>query len=123
MSTAAPPLLHPIAVDDRINSLDVLRGFALLGILLMNILDFGLPNPAYNKLRLWGGDQGANVWVFVAQYMLAEGKMRALFSMMFGASIMLLTERGVDAAAVSRWLTFTFDVCCGSWPSVWRMPT
>lgn len=95
MSPAAPPLLHPVAVDERINSLDVLRGFALLGILLMNILDFGLPNPAYSNLRLWGGDQGVNVWVFAAQYILAEGKMRALFSMMFGASIILLTERGV----------------------------
>lgn len=94
MSAPTTALLQPIAQSERIQSIDVLRGMALLGILLMNILEFGLPGAAYDNLRLWGGDSGANLWVFVVQYILFEGKMRALFSMMFGASIVLLTERG-----------------------------
>ena len=92
--TDSSTVLIPTAQGERIDSIDVLRGFALLGILLMNILEFGLPGAAYDNLRLWGGDAGANLWVFAVQYVLFEGKMRALFSMMFGASIVLLTERG-----------------------------
>ena len=87
-------VLTPTSQGERIDSIDVLRGFALLGILLMNILEFGLPGAAYDNPRLWGGDHGANLWVFAVQYVLFEGKMRALFSIMFGAGIVLLTERG-----------------------------
>ena len=38
---------HPVAVSERSQSLDVLRGFALLGILLLNILGFGLHTAGY----------------------------------------------------------------------------
>ena len=40
-------VLQPTQIAQRIQSLDVLRGFALLGILLLNILSFGLYSAAY----------------------------------------------------------------------------
>ena len=84
---------EPVSETDRLRTLDVLRGAALLGILLMNIQLFGMPHAAYANLNLWGGRDGANLWTFVVQWILFEGKMRAMFSMMFGAGIALFLER------------------------------
>jgi uncharacterized protein len=72
--------------------LDVLRGAALLGILMMNIPYFGMPAAAYAQLNAWGGNDGANLWAFFLQWTLFEGTMRALFSLLFGAGIYLFIE-------------------------------
>ena len=90
-----PPAYEPVAAAERLRTLDVLRGAALLGILLMNILLFGMPLEAYADLNLWGGRDGANLWAFVVQWIFFEGKMRAMFSMMFGVGIALFIERAV----------------------------
>jgi uncharacterized protein len=87
----APPA--PIERAERITALDSLRGFALLGILLMNIAAMGLYGAAYDDPTVTGGATGANLWVWIAMHVLAEGKMRCLFSMVFGASVILLTSR------------------------------
>jgi uncharacterized protein len=84
---------EPVPEGDRLHTLDVLRGAALLGILLMNIQLFGMPHAAYSNLNLWGGRDGANLWTFVVQWIFFEGKMRAMFSMMFGVGIALFLER------------------------------
>ena len=84
---------EPVSESDRLHTLDVLRGAALLGILLMNIQLFGMPHAAYANLNLWGGREGVNLWTFVVQWIFFEGKMRALFSMMFGVGIALFLER------------------------------
>ena len=86
---------QPAAERDRLESLDVLRGFALLGILLLNVIGFGLVSGAYNNpalsmtssldLTVWGGVE-----------LFAEGAMRALFSMLFGAGVVMFTT-GVNA--------------------------
>ena len=79
----------PVAQGDRLRTLDVLRGCALLGILMMNIPYFALPHTAYAQLNTWGGNDGANLWTFLIQWTLFEGKMRALFSLLFGAGVVL----------------------------------
>jgi len=89
--TQAPPA--PIERGERITALDSLRGFALLGILLMNIVAMGMYGAAYDDPTVTGGATGANLWVWIAMHVLAEGKMRCLFSMVFGASVILLTSR------------------------------
>ncbi len=89
-----PRALGPVAGEDRVSSIDVLRGFALLGILLMNILVFALPDAAYSNPSVAGGDRGANLWAWILQYVFADGRMRGIFSMMFGASAYLLLSRG-----------------------------
>ena len=77
---------------NRIETLDVLRGFALLGILLMNILGFGMAAHAYSSpgfdLSL-GLSLDSSVWV--AMELTVEGAMRGLFSILFGASVLLFT--------------------------------
>ncbi len=75
-------------------SLDVLRGFALLGILLLNIVGMGMHSASYFSPDLDPtdgiGELPINVAVWATIDILFEGAMRALFSMLFGASIVLL---------------------------------
>lgn len=57
-------LSGPVVRADRISSVDALRGIALLGILLMNIVGFGLPFQAYTFPNVAGGDTGLNLAVW-----------------------------------------------------------
>jgi uncharacterized protein len=84
--------LKPIKAAERINSLDVIRGIALLGILLMNINGMGLPF-SYSDPTIAGGADGLNLKVWIANSMLFEGTMRGLFTLLFGAGVILLTSR------------------------------
>jgi uncharacterized protein len=83
----------PISKVERLLSLDAVRGFALLGILLMNIAAWGLHIAAYNNPQAAGGDTGADLWFWTINHLLFEGKMRGLFSMVFGAGVIVLTTR------------------------------
>jgi uncharacterized protein len=85
--------VEPITREERINSLDMLRGFALLGILPANVLVFGLHLAAVNDPTVAGGSTGLNLATWALFRILVEGKMRALFSMIFGASMILMTSR------------------------------
>ena len=82
----------PVAAADRIETIDVVRGFALLGILLLNILGFGLPFEAYSNPGVDGATSGVNLWVFGTVDLLFEGVLRALFSMLFGAGVVIFAS-------------------------------
>lgn len=82
----------PIVASDRINSLDIIRGFAVLGILLMNITGFGLP-WAYADPTISGGSEGLNLKVWIMNGLFFEGTMRGLFTLLYGAGVILLTDR------------------------------
>jgi uncharacterized protein len=77
----------------RHQSIDAVRGFAVLGILLMNIVGMGLPSFAYIDPTYYGGHEGANLWAWAINFVLADGKMRGLFTMLFGASMLLIADR------------------------------
>jgi uncharacterized protein len=85
-------------------TLDALRGFAVMGILAMNIAAFDMPFMAYLSPAIYGGDTGADLVSWFASYILFDGKMRGLFSLLFGASMLLIAERaeakGESAAKV-----------------------
>ncbi len=83
---------EPTKQKSRINALDVIRGIALLGILLMNINGMGLPY-AYSDPSVSGSSEGLNLQVWIINEMLFEGTMRGLFTLLFGAGVILLTKR------------------------------
>lgn len=78
---------------ERYQSIDAVRGFAVLGILLMNIVGMGLPTFAYVSPVYWGGHTGADLWAWAINYVLSDGKFRGLFTMLFGASMLLIADR------------------------------
>lgn len=81
--------------SSRIATLDAVRGFAVMGILLLNIVDFAMPGYAYVDPNYYGGATGLNHAVWTVAYTLFDGKMRGLFTMMFGASTVLIAERAL----------------------------
>lgn len=86
-----------MAGQARIATLDAVRGFAVMGILILNIVDMGLPGYAYIDPNYAGGATGANWWTWAVSYVFFDGKMRGLFTMMFGASMVLIAERAAAA--------------------------
>ncbi len=85
--------LTPVSESQRITSLDVLRGFALLGILAMNIQSFSMISAAYFNPTAYGDLTGANGWVWRMTHVLVDMKFMAIFSMLFGAGIILMASR------------------------------
>ena len=82
----------PAPTSRRLESLDFVRGCALFGILLMNIVGAGL-GPAYDNPTIAGGDTGINLWTWFVINVGFEGTQRALFSMLFGAGVILFSSR------------------------------
>ena len=83
----------PVGRTTRIDAIDVLRGVALLGILVMNVQAFAMPVAAYFNPTAYGDLTGANLHVWVAGRMLADQKFMTIFSMLFGAGIVLMAGR------------------------------
>lgn len=94
----------PVADTGRISSLDYIRGLAVMGILIANIIAFGQPANAYIWPGAWIGETGdPEGWMWIAQLILIDGKMRGLFTLLFGAGLYLFMERAW-ARGASRWL-------------------
>ncbi len=77
----------------RVATLDVIRGVAVMGILLMNIVAFAMPEAAYMNPAAFGSHGSADYAVWGVNFILIDGKMRGLFSFLFGASTLLVIER------------------------------
>lgn len=92
---------------ERLRAMDITRGVAVLGILLMNITAFAMPEAAQLTPYAYGDSSSVNLAVWTADYVLVEGKMRALFTLLFGASILLVIERadasGENGMRVHLW--------------------
>jgi uncharacterized protein len=89
-----------VTEPDRILTLDVLRGVAVMGIFSVNVIAFAMPEQAYFNPAAYGGTTGANLAVWAANFVLIDGKMRGLFSLLFGASTLLVIQRA-QAAGLS----------------------
>jgi uncharacterized protein len=85
--TPASPKPAPVSEAQRLKLIDALRGVALLGILLMNIPVFAMPQYSSESYR--NDPTNINFWVSNVIGVLFEGKMRALFGMIFGAGVAL----------------------------------
>lgn len=101
-SEAANPVTAPTRPTERIVAIDILRGFALLGILIMNIQEFAMPVAAYSNPTAYGDLTGANRWVWTLSHIFADQKFMTIFSLLFGAGIVLMSEK-LDARGQRAW--------------------
>ncbi|MEM8706032.1 MAG: DUF418 domain-containing protein [Actinomycetota bacterium] len=95
----------PIARGERITNLDTVRGIATLGILVMNAVSFGLPQPAYFNLDFSGTDNTIDWIIGVLGEVFVDQKTMALFSMLFGAGIVVFADRAAAKGRRANWLS------------------
>ncbi|WP_421920487.1 DUF418 domain-containing protein [Marinifilum sp.] len=98
------PHAAPTSLKERIQSLDILRGFALLGILFINIQLFALPDSSFANPLVLGEMSGLDSFAYWLVHVFAELKFMTIFSILFGAGILLfvnrLTEKGIDGSKI-----------------------
>lgn len=92
---------HPIAEQSkqphrRYMEIDALRGIAVIGILAMNIISFAMPEIAYSNPKYFGGYDGINISVWAMDFIVIDGKMRGIFALLFGASMILFSEKALE---------------------------
>jgi uncharacterized protein len=99
--------MRPTGRGERISSIDVLRGVALLGILVLNIDAFGNTEgphdiPVGTPIDNFSGPfTHLNLLLLVVKWCFFEAKMRGIFSMLFGAGVVLMTQRAERRGAGS----------------------
>ena len=81
----------------RIATLDIIRGVAVMGIFGVNVISFAMPEQAYFNPSVYGLRSPADLGLWFATFILIDGKMRGLFSLLFGASMLLVIERAEAA--------------------------
>lgn len=84
-------------MKNRLQSIDLLRGIALLGLPTMNIIVFAMPVSAYLNPLSYSADGVFNDFVFSFFYLFADQKFMGIFSTLFGASLILLAEKNQAA--------------------------
>jgi uncharacterized protein len=93
---------EPVSAAERLFAVDVLRGFALLGILAMNIVDFGWGMAAYGNPLRGAGFEGTDRAVWFFNHLVFEAKMMTIFSMLFGAGLVMMDQRALARGARVR---------------------
>ncbi len=83
----------PVAESARITSLDLIRGVAVLGILLMNVVHFGFGRVPYLNLSAGGSESWLDWVVGIGGEIFVDQKFMGVFSLLFGAGILLFIER------------------------------
>jgi len=84
----------PVRGSERLVTLDFVRGVAVLGIFIVNVIGMAYPWLAATWPEAMGHppDTGDS-FLWLAQFLLVDGKMRGLFSLLFGAGMALFLER------------------------------
>lgn len=127
MQDRAPPAPTPDAIPagERLASLDFVRGVAVLGIIVANIVAMGQPMLAYG----WpggfiSGPGPYSEWLWGAQLVLVDGKFRGLFTLLFGAGMVLFHRRaqakGRGRGLLARRLAWLGLFGFLHWALLWR---
>lgn len=106
MSQEHQTRLAPVPPTSPLDTLDVLCGFALLVILVMNIRTFAMISATYFFPTAYGDLTGANLLVWWAGDLLASRKFMTIFSLLFGAGIVLQSGKAEAAGRSFRGLNF-----------------
>ncbi len=100
----------PTLKSERIISLDILRGFAILGILIMNIQSMSMIESAYLNPLSYSDFTGINKVVWIFSHIFFDSKFISIFSILFGAGIVLFTDRlkqkGINSLKIHYSRTF-----------------
>lgn len=83
---------EPLPLQSRLLNIDIIRGIALLGILLMNIQAFSMNFSAYSNPTSFGDLTGINFYVYYLSHIFADQKFMTIFSILFGVGIVLMAE-------------------------------
>lgn len=83
----------PTKESNRLEHIDIIRGVAILGILLMNILIFGLPEHDFASVHGWLDGSPLNEVYRIVTVVFFDGNMRGLFCLLFGAGIILFSQQ------------------------------
>ena len=81
----------------RIQSLDVIRGIAVMGIFSVNVVGMAMIQQAYFYPPDFGFEHGYDKLMWALNSIFVDGRFRALFSILFGASTVVVCERAVAA--------------------------
>ena len=100
------PYPAPVSSPERLESLDVLRGFALLGILAMNIRAMSAPFGTYMYPYSLFDYDGASRAAYIFTSVVFDLKMMGLFSMLFGAGVLLYAGKQTATGKPPRGLWF-----------------
>ena len=100
------PRALPVEGAERVGSVDVIRGVALMGILAMNIVGFGWPGAVYSIPIVAPEYDRADLILWGFNHLVFDTKMMTLFSMLFGAGLVLMSDRAEGRGAKMAWVYY-----------------
>ncbi|MEM7095384.1 MAG: DUF418 domain-containing protein [Actinomycetota bacterium] len=95
----------PVTGSDRITNLDTVRGVATLGILVMNVVSFGLIDAGYFNVDAEGSETWYDRMVGLLGEVFVDQKTMALFSLLFGVGIVVFADRAAAKGRRPVWLS------------------
>ena len=101
-AAGTPATAGPVTGAERIDSLDILRGVSILGILVMNIYAYAMPFSAYSNPLIMGGTDMLNLGTWFFTHILFDQKFLSIFAFLFGAGIILMTDRAKASGVNDR---------------------
>ncbi|MFK3957982.1 DUF418 domain-containing protein [Guptibacillus hwajinpoensis] len=115
--------LNPTSASDRIQSIDAMRGFALLGIFFVNMVDFHSPWMYVDKINYWG-DQWNQLVMNLIDF-FAQASFYPLFSFLFGYGFIILQNRVTSRGSrflpiMLRRLLFLFIIGIFHFVAIWH---
>jgi uncharacterized protein len=105
-SSLPKPAALPVEGGERVGSVDVIRGVALMGILAMNIVNFGWPGMVYSIPIMAPEYDSGDMILWGLNHLFFDTKMMTLFSMLFGAGLVLMSDRAAGRGAKMGWIYY-----------------